>query len=153
MRVTVMVVVLLPAAPLWADQPKENPADVKALQELHRTFLAAFNKGDAKAVAALYAPDGDRLDLTGEMIAGRAEIEKAYVTFFAQRQGAKLNSPFGSVRFLTSDVAIADRPGALTPAIEGGPSKVHSTVVYVKRDGKWQIASTRLMVPFQPSKR
>jgi uncharacterized protein (TIGR02246 family) len=151
-RLFLMVVVFLATPPLWAEQPAADPADEKALRELHREFLAAFNKGDAEAVAALYAPDADFLGSGGDMSKGRDEIEKRTASFFAQNKGAKLKSPFGSIHFITPDVAIADRPAGLTPAPEGVPGKVHATVVYVKRSGKWLIASVRLMVPFQPSK-
>jgi uncharacterized protein (TIGR02246 family) len=151
-RSMVMVVVLLATAQAWAEQPKADPADEKALHELHRAFLAAFNKGDVEAVAALHTSDMDFLGFDGQTSKGRVELEKRIASRFAKSEGAKPNSPFGSLRFLTPDVAIADRPSALTPAPEGGPGKVHATVVYVKRDGKWLIAAVRLMVPFQPSR-
>jgi uncharacterized protein (TIGR02246 family) len=151
-RPMVLVVVLLATTQGWADQPRANPADEEALHELHRAYLAAFNKGDAQALAALHAPDADRLGFQGQMTKGRTEIEKGAANFLAQHKGVKLNSSFGTVRFLTPDVAIADRTGEVTPAIEGGPGKVHVTVIYVKRDGKWLIAGTRMMVPFQTSK-
>jgi uncharacterized protein (TIGR02246 family) len=149
MRSMVMIVVLLTTAWAWGEQPKADPADEKALRELHRAFLAAFNKGDAEALAALHTPDADLLAIGGEMSNGRDEIKKRTASFLAQ--GVKLKSPLGSIRFITPHVAIADRPSELTPAPENRPGKVHATVVYVKRDGKWLIAAVRLMVPFQPS--
>jgi uncharacterized protein (TIGR02246 family) len=145
--------VLLATAPSWADQPKGNPADEKALRELHRKFLAAYNKGDARAVAAVYPPDADFVGIKGDTSHGRPEIKKRFASFFPQNRGAKLKSPFGSLRFITSDVAIADRSEELTPAVKGGPGRVHAPVVYVKRDGKWLQSSVHLMVPFQPSNR
>jgi uncharacterized protein (TIGR02246 family) len=145
--------VLLATARSWAEQPKGHPADEKALRELHRGFVAAYNKGDAEAVAAFYVSDADFVGIRGDTYHGRAEIEKSFASFFAQSKGAKLKSPFGSLRFITPDVAISDRSEELTPTVEGGPGSVHATVVYVKRDGKWLQASVRLMVPFQPSKR
>jgi len=151
MRWTVTVMVLLASLPSWAEQPKGDPADEKALRELHREFVAAYNKGDPEAVAAFYAPDADFVGFRGDAYHGRAEIKERTSNFFAQNKGAKLTSPFGSLRFITSDVAIADRGEELTPAAVGGPSKLQATVVYVKRDGKWLQASVRLMVPVQPS--
>jgi uncharacterized protein (TIGR02246 family) len=153
MRWSVTVMVLLATSPSWAEQPKGDPADEKALRAFHREFVAAYNKGDAEAVAAFYAPDADFVGFRGDTYHGRAEIQKRTANFFAQNKGIKLKSPFGSLRFLTPDVAIADRSEELTPNVEGGVGSVHATVVYVKRDGKWLQASVRLMVPFQPSKR
>ena len=152
-RLTVMVVVLMTQSPLWAEQPKGDPADEKALHELHRAFVAAFNKGNVDALVALHIPEADFVGVVGDVSKGRDEIEKRMATFFAQNKGVKMKSAFGTVRFITPEVAIADRSSELTPAPEGRPGKVHGTVVYVKRDGKWLIAAIRLMVPFQPSKR
>jgi len=153
MRWTVTVMVLLATLPSWAEQSKGDPADEKALRELHREFVAAYNKGDAEAIAAFYAPDADFVGIRGNAYHGRAAIKERTANFFAQNKGAKLTSPFGSLRFITSDVAIADRAEELTPAAVGGPGKLQATVIYVKRDGKWLQASVRLMVPFQPSNR
>jgi uncharacterized protein (TIGR02246 family) len=150
---TVMVVALLATARTWAEQPKADPADMAALREAHRGFVTAINKRDAQAVAAFFAPEGDRVAPTGEIAKGRAEIQNAYANLFTKIKGAKLKSSFDSVRFVAPDVAIADGWAALTPAREGGPSKVHTTVVYVKSAGKWLIAANRSMVPFQESKR
>ena len=151
MRWTATITVLLATAPSWAEQPKGDPADEKALRELHREFVAAYNKGDAEALAAFYAPDADFVGIKGDTYHGRAEIEKRTANFFAQNKGLKLKSPFGSLRFITPDVAISDRSEELTPTGDRGPGGVLATVVYVKRDGKWLQASVRLMVPFQPS--
>jgi uncharacterized protein (TIGR02246 family) len=140
-------------APSWTEQPKAHAADEKALREFHRDFVAAYNRGDAEAVAAFYAPDSDLVDIRGDTHHGRAEIEKRTASFFAQTKSAKLRSPFGSLRFLTPDVVIPDRSEELTPPVEGLPSRLLATVVYVKSEGKWLQASVRLMVPIQPSKR
>jgi uncharacterized protein (TIGR02246 family) len=153
MKWTVTIMILLAATPSRAEQPKGDPADEKALRELHREFVAAYNKGDAEAVAAFYGPDADFVGFAGDAYSGRAKILERTVKFFAQNKGVQLRSPFGSLRFITSDVAICDRSEELTPIVENGPSRIHTTVVYIKRDGKWLQASVRLMVPFQPSNR
>jgi uncharacterized protein (TIGR02246 family) len=153
MRWTVTIIIVLAAAPSWAEQSKGDSADERALREFHRQFVAAYNKGDATAVTAFYAPDADFIGFRGDTYHGRAEIRQRTVNFLAQSGDAKLKSQFGSLRFITPDVAIADRDEALTPAADAGPSGVHATVVYVKRDGKWLQASVRLMVPFQSSHR
>ena len=100
-------------------------------------------------MAACYATDADLVGIRGDTYHGRAKI----ANFFAHNKGAKLKSPFGSLRFISADVAISDRSEELTPTVEGEPGGVHATVVYVKREGKWLQASVHLMVPFQPSNR
>jgi uncharacterized protein (TIGR02246 family) len=152
-RLSVMALVLLATAQGRAELPKANPADESALNELSRAFRAAFNKGDAEAIAACSAFDGDRVGPGGQMSKGRGEIQKAYADFFAHNKGATLNASFDSLRFITPEVAISDGYAEVTPAPEDGPSKVHGTVVLVKRNGKWLMAAVRLMVPFQQPKR
>ncbi len=153
MRCTVIVMGLLAATPSRAEQASGNAADEKALREFHQEFVAAYNKGDAEAVAAFYAPDADFVGIRGDTFHGRAEIKKRTADFFAQNKGVKLKSPFGSLRFITPEVVIADRSEELTPTAAGEPGALHATVIYVKRDGKWLQSSVRLMIPFQPSNR
>jgi uncharacterized protein (TIGR02246 family) len=150
MRWTVKVLILLAAASNWAQQPKVDPADEKTLREFHRQFVASYNQGDAEAVVAFYTVDADFVDFRGDTYHGRTEIKERTAKFFAEHRGVKLKSAFGSLRFITPDVAISDRSEELTPAVEGGPGRIHATVVYLKGDGKWLQASVRLMVPFQP---
>jgi len=151
MKWTLAAMALFATAPSWAQEPTGAPADEKALRELHREFVAAYNNGDARALAAFYAPDADFVGFRGDAYQGRAKIEESMANFLARNKGLKLKSPFGSLRFITGDVAIADRLEELTPTRGGEPDKVETTVVYVKRDGKWLQASVRLMVPLQPS--
>ena len=158
MRWSAIFLVLLTAALSgeqrgWAQQPQANSADEEALRKFHREFVAAYNKGDAAAVAACYAPDADFVGFRGDAYHGRAQIQERTATFLEKSKGAKLTSPFGSLRLITPHVAVADRVEELTPAAEGGPCRIHATVVYVKRDGKWLQAAVRLMVPFEASHR
>src|SRR6185369_16707217 len=73
---------------------KEAPGKGKRAQE----FIEAFNKGDARAVAGFWVPDGDYVDPVGRHIKGRAAIEKLYEKAFSARKGAKLTITVGSVR-------------------------------------------------------
>src|SRR3954453_19419603 len=45
-----------------------------AIQQVAEGFVQAFHTGDAKAVAALWAPDGDYVDLSGRVFNGRKAI-------------------------------------------------------------------------------
>lgn len=63
------------AVPLSAQKADEDEA---ALRGLWGQFERAFNQYDAKGVASLYAPDGDRIDANFELARGRAEIANQY---------------------------------------------------------------------------
>src|SRR5882757_4258985 len=92
--------------PAQLAQPGITPAPGKGKRA--QEFIAAFNKGDAKAVAGFWTADGDYVDQLGSVIKGRAAIEKLYEKLFAAQKGAKLTIMVGSVRQVTPDVALED---------------------------------------------
>jgi uncharacterized protein (TIGR02246 family) len=112
-------------------------------------FVEAFHKGDAKALAAFWTPDGDYTDQTGRHLKGRAEIEKAFQGLFAENKGVKLRIDSLSLRFVTPDVAVEDGTTAVIPPDGGPPSRARYTLIHVKKDGKWLISSVR-DAPFSP---
>jgi uncharacterized protein (TIGR02246 family) len=151
-RWAVMVMVLLAAAPGWADQPKLDAADERALDERLEAFVVAYNKADAPAVAAFYAPDADYLNVSGEMSKGRAEIEKMFASFFAQNKEARGKVSITSRRLIKPDMVIEDGTWELTGVGQGVPAKGRYTSISIKHDDKWAVVCSRLMVPFQSPK-
>src|SRR5262245_31287131 len=103
------------------------PAQPEALGKGKRAqeFVAAFNRGDAKAVAAFWAPDAEYVDQAGRQVKGRAAIEKLYARTFAERKGAKLNITVLSARLVSPDVALEDGITEVTPAGGGLPTVAH----------------------------
>ena len=73
------------------------------LQKLNDKFTAAFNKGDAAAVAAMYAEDAYVLPPGGEMVKGRSAIEAFW------KQAAQ---QVGDAKLVTVDVLPLGRRGA-----------------------------------------
>src|SRR5262245_51667216 len=98
----------LTALPGLAQQPKGDPKDKADLAKKAEAFVEAFHKGDAKALAAFWAPDGDYTDQSGKQLKGREVIEKAFKGFFAENKGLKLRIDSDSLRFVTADVAIEE---------------------------------------------
>jgi uncharacterized protein (TIGR02246 family) len=133
------------ALPAPASAAVAKPADVdKTIREAAQRYVDAFNAGDAKAVAALWAEDGDYVDEAGERTRGRAAIQAKYTEFLAANAGAKLNVTLDAVQQIAADTAIEDGHSTLTlPGQKQPASSGRYTVVHVKRDGKWQIASVR----------
>src|SRR3954467_4343596 len=82
--------------------------DGDAIFERAKAFAAAFDKGDAKAVADFWTEDGDYTDQSGKQLKGRAAVAKAFAGYFAENKGARLRIDSESLRFVTADVAIED---------------------------------------------
>ena len=78
--------------------------------------------------------------------------DSAWEKGFAESKGLKLEHSDRSVRFLKSDVAVADGTWEITGRPEGNPARGHYTAILMKRDGRWLIIYDRPMVPVQPPK-
>ena len=63
-----------------------------ALQKNAEAFIEAFNKGDAKALAAFLTDDGDMVDQDGHQFKGRKAIEEDYEKLFADAEGPSSTS-------------------------------------------------------------
>ncbi|MCI0457123.1 MAG: SgcJ/EcaC family oxidoreductase [Gemmataceae bacterium] len=148
-RLAVGIGVGLVAAALLASQTglaaqgKKLSPEEAALQKNAEAFVAAFNKGDAKTLAAFWTPDGDYLDQDGRRLKGRKAIEEAMRGFFAENKGAKLRINIDSVRLVTPDLAIEDGTTDVIPADGTPPSRTRYTIVHVKQSGQWLLASVR----------
>ena len=117
-----------------------NPAaerEEKAIRAAADEFVKAFNAADAKAIGALWAPDAEYVDESGESFQGRAAIEKLYAELFQQHLGAMMTVKIESIRLLGPDVAL--EKGVARVKSPGGlaDTAARYTVVHSKRDGKW----------------
>jgi uncharacterized protein (TIGR02246 family) len=116
-----------------------------------REFIAAFNKGDARAVAAFWTPEGDYVDQVGRHFKGRAALEKLYTKISAANKGAKLAITVSSARMVGADTAIEDGLTEVTPADGGPPTVAGFSAVLVKKDGVWYFESVRDAIAHPPS--
>jgi uncharacterized protein (TIGR02246 family) len=120
--------------------------DEAAVKKHTADFAAAWNKHDPKAMAALWADDGDLINPWGRVAKGRPEVEK----LFADEQTGKgplRDSTFElkgeTVRFPTPDVAVDDWEISVTGAYDPdgakheGALEFHCTVVLKKAGGAW----------------
>ncbi len=124
-----------------ADQSNGNAEDKAAIQKNGVAFVEAFHKGDAKAVAAFWLPDGEYTDQTGKRLKGREAIEKAFEQFFAENKGLKARIESHSLRFVTPDVAIEKGVSEVLSPDGAPPTRARYTNVHVKKDGQWLLSS------------
>lgn len=137
--------------PAVAQAKGGNPADEAALMKNAEAFVEAFGKGDAKALAAFWTPDGDFTDLTGHKLAGREAIEKSFAELFAEHKGARLRIDITGLRFVTAEVAVEDGTTAVIRPDGLPPARARYTIVHVKKDGKWLLESVRQAAYTPPS--
>src|SRR5262245_40478229 len=148
-RVGVVLVPLIAlAAYAWAQPPagqKPPPgaagdADAGAIRKSALAFAEAFNKGDAKAVAAMWTENGECCEATGLTFVGREEIEKAYAAFFKANAGAKIEVLVQSVRFPAKDMAVEEGLVRQSGGPKDLPQSANYVAVHVRDGGQWKMA-------------
>ena len=126
-----------------AKDSSAKAADLQAIRESGQAFTKAFAKADAKAIAALWTADGEYVDHTGTVFAGRDAIEKEYESFFKGHPGYQMNLVIDSLKLLSDSAALEDGRALLDPAPPGAPAISKYTAVHVKVDGKWLMSNVR----------
>jgi uncharacterized protein (TIGR02246 family) len=114
-------------------------ADVDA-QKVADQYVAAFGKNDAKALAALYATAATRLGPDGQLLSGRAAIEKSYVDGFAGAlKGTKLTLQQGQTQAVTADVKVMEGRFSVDGSVAPLRGRYVNTIV--RQGGGWLLAS------------
>jgi uncharacterized protein (TIGR02246 family) len=108
-------------------------ADEAAIRKAVESYVAAFNRGDAKALAAMWSPEAVYTNpLSGEQVVGREEIEKQFADIFAEEKGLKLEANTDAIQFISPGVAVEHGTAKVIR-----PEESEYTAIYVKRDGRW----------------
>lgn len=121
-----------------ADLPGE--AAIKATAD---EFAKAFDRGDAKAVAALWTTGGTVTDEQGAVFNGRQAIEDQYAALFKARPNARIKISIQSIELPTPGVAIEDGVASIvTNEGEAAPASRYRAV-HILENGKWLMTSVR----------
>lgn len=102
-------------------------------------FVQAWDAGDAKALAALFASDADIVTPDGTVVSGPAKIEAFYAHVFAQGlKGVPATTEIARVRDLASGLALIDSRFAI-----GDRESGIMAAVVEKQGGVWRIRALR----------
>lgn len=124
------------ASAVWAEGDG-HAADEAVIRKAVESYVAAFNQGDAKTLAAMWSTEAVYTNpLSGEQVVGREAIEKQFAAIFAEAKGAKLEAKTDSIRFISPNVAVEHGTAKIITA-EQTPEETEYTAIYVKRDAQW----------------
>ncbi|MEY3459782.1 MAG: hypothetical protein RL215_2939 [Planctomycetota bacterium] len=124
-------------ASIASAQEDRRAADEAAIRRAVEAYVTAFNKADAKALAAMWAPEAVYSNpITNEEVTGREEIEKQFVGIFENAKGAQLESTTLNIDFVSPNVAIEQGVAKVTLPDES-PEESRYSAVYVKNGGEW----------------
>jgi len=140
-------VAILIIALVSASAAADSQAEEAAIRDVVQTRQQqAWNQHDAKAYAALFAEDGEVVNVVGWWWRGRNEIERKLTDAFASVfRESTLTITEATVRFLTPEIAVAHvrwtMSGARTPPGIPEPREGIQTIVLQKLGGTWMIAA------------
>ncbi len=150
MHIQLAILFLFLASPPWFTQKPTQTNDEAAIREVVKQYVDARERIDPKAVEQLFTDDADQLVSSGEWRKGRDAVVRGTMAS-SNSTGGKRTITVESVRFISSDVALADGRYELS-GLAGGATRSMWTTLVLKRTGKaWRITAIRNMLPAAPA--
>lgn len=123
---------------------KDSNAQTK-IRTLFDRLTEYWNQGNGSSYGSLFTEDADYIAVEGSHYKGEKAIGEAHQGLFdGPFKGSRLVGRVKDLRFLTSDVALAHRAGALKMPGEvedSGDEQSIQTFVVVKQGGEWRFAA------------
>ncbi len=131
------------AAAKAATPERNREADEKSIRASAEAFAKAYNAHDAKALAGLFAADGEIVDEAGDAVQGRAAIEEVFAAVFETYPEGTMTVQVSAVRLIGSTLGIEEGVASVIHEPGDSPEDSRYSVVHMFQNGKWQIASVR----------
>jgi uncharacterized protein (TIGR02246 family) len=125
-----------------AEKPRAAKSDEAAIRAAIDAYVAAYNRGDAKAVASLWSESGEWTSPSGQKIQGRAAIEREMEAMFKESQGVRIEVVNPTVRLVSPGVAVEEGTVRVIRPSEP-PSESTYMAVDVKEGGQWKVNTVR----------
>jgi len=141
--VAVAAVLILTVSTQAAEKKKpDDKSDENAIRAAVASYVAAYNRGDAKAVAAHWSDSGEWLSPSGQRFQGKQAIEKELQAMFAQNKGVRIEVMHPTIRLVSPEVAIEEGTVRVISPTEP-PSDSTYFALHVKKGGQWKLDSVR----------
>jgi uncharacterized protein (TIGR02246 family) len=115
------------------------------VREMEDEYTAAFGRKDAKALAALLTEDVTLVTEWGDVVQGRAEIERMLVGVFpGMPDKLEIESTTAHARAIAGDVIVSHGTLHKIGAWGAGEDRLSYTRVLVRLGGKWRISAIQV---------
>jgi uncharacterized protein (TIGR02246 family) len=128
----------IPADQSSSQESTQSPEFIEA-EETAQKYTEAYDKGDAKTLAAFYAEDVDYIDQDGAETKGRAAIEKLLADNFQANPGTMFNMSIDEVKQLTPEVRVNRGVAVVTPK-DGAAVATRYVAISIKKGDRWLIS-------------
>jgi uncharacterized protein (TIGR02246 family) len=132
----------------------DHADDIAAIRAVIADIEAGFNTKDAERSVAHFADDATAVSVGGNLVAGRNALLEAHRSGYAgplRDQYARYE--LGEITFLRPDVAIAHKRARAVAADGAEIDLDHAMIalyVFVRNDGRWQVAARQNTLVRQP---
>ena len=127
-------------------QARDAQADVSAVKAVVAAYVEAREGRDPARLSALFTEDADQLVSSGEWRRGKTAVVEGGLASSARSSGVR-TIEVETVRFVTSDVAVADGRYEIAASGNTPARRMWTTFVMLRRDGAWRISAIRNMRP------
>ena len=138
------------ATALYA-QNAGRAADEAAIRGVIQAFLDTREANDPVALGALLTADVDQQQTSGNTRRGREAVVSGSLAT-QQSTGGKRTITVDSLRFISTDVAIADGRYDSVGRSDGTDQRMLTSMVLRREGGAWKIAAIRNMLPSSPQR-
>ncbi|NQT37501.1 MAG: SgcJ/EcaC family oxidoreductase, partial [Planctomycetes bacterium] len=156
-RSILLVALIVLVSPAMAAPPADRHAtarhagDEAAIRQAVASYVAAFNRGDAEAVARHWSDQGVYTNSSGQQFQGREAIEKEFTGYFSESTGQIVEVGHPTIRFMAPNVAVEEGRARVSRRGEP-PAETGYVAIHVKQAGTWKLDSVRETVaPPEPS--
>jgi uncharacterized protein (TIGR02246 family) len=152
MKAIVIVTLLMLVSAMLAQGPGVPDLAEQEIRRMPQDLSSAWGRADARAMAKLFAEDGDLVIPSGDLLSGRPAIQNFYQSVFARGYaGSHASSEIKRMR-VRGEMAVVDGAWNITRAKDtaGAPRPTEQglfTAVLKKEGGQWYILALREMVP------
>ena len=149
-RIAVAAFCLTLAMPFSAGSAAQKASDTEAVTEVVKAYVAARERADAAALAALFTEDADQLTSSGEWRRGRDALVQGTLASSKANAGSRTIT-IKTVRLAAADVAIADGEYVIAGGQGSQPRQMWTSFVMARSGGRWRISAIRNMLPAPPA--
>jgi uncharacterized protein (TIGR02246 family) len=139
---TALILAVFVQAAGAADAQPASPSDEDAIRAAIQSYVAAYNRGDAKAAAECWSESAEWISPSGERFLGRQAIQQEMEGLFAENKDRKIEVLNPTVRLISADAALEE--GTVRVLSPGEPpSDATYVAVHSKKEGQWKLECVR----------
>jgi uncharacterized protein (TIGR02246 family) len=137
LKLLLMIIGIVGTSRVYGQQPSDQSPSEADIRKMVASYVQAFNRHDAKALAEHWSPDAVYLNrTTGDEVVGRPAIAEQFTALLKEQPELKMEVSVDSIQFISPNVAVEHGTSRfLVPNAE--PEEIEYTAVEVKREGKW----------------